>query len=204
MYFRVVNSQIKAGPIELPATWTDPQSNIKYDMASMSSVELSYIGWLPIVSDPTPIREPYDTIKSQSFNIVGNEVHEVISLNPLSIQDIIQQKSRIISEYADTWLDGTFAWNGEIWFGDEPSRQNITGITSAIANGVPIPEGFTWTNSSYAQIPMDAPALVAMGATMLTWVNICYKTKYYHIAAISAMSDENQIIAYDHTVGWPI
>lgn len=203
MYFRIVNDVIVSGPIELPSTWTNPIDGAVYDMTVTSPIELIDLGWYQLVPDATIMRDPYDTIDTQTYTINGTTVDEVITLHPITLQDVIAQKIRIIGEYQDTWMGGTFNWNGKTWWGDEPSRQNITGITSAIANGVPIPAGFTWTDSNSSPVVMTASDLVAMGATMLTWVNTCYKTKYYHVGNIMAMTDQNQIIAYDHTLGWP-
>lgn len=203
LYFRVIGGIIVSGPIELPTTWTDPATGINYDMTNLASQDLIELGWYQLNPDPTQIRDLYDTIEDQSYVVNGTVVDEVITLAPLSLSDTIAQKTIMISSFHNEWMDGTFSWNGDTWNGDEQSRQNLTGMTSAIANGVPIPAGFVWTNAAGTPVPMTGAELVAMGASMLGWVNSCYQTKYYHTAQISAMTDQNQIIAYDHTLGWP-
>lgn len=203
-YFHICGTRITAGPTELPVQWVDPITGTTHGLQSMSGQELIDIGWLPLIPSNVVIRDPFDAVATQEYVINGDQVDEVVVLEVLSLGDVITQKARVISTFHDEWMSGTFTWDTMPWDGGEKSRQNITGMTSAIANGVPIPADFTWVNADLTAVPMSPADLVAMGATMLNWVNTGYQTKYYHVTQIMGMSDIDQIIAYDHTLGWPM
>jgi len=202
-YFRVADNKIISGPVDLPTTWTNPLNGMLYDMTTLTPTELIDLGWYQMVPDTTVIRAGYDTIDSQTYTINGTVVDETIILHPLILSDVIAHKVMIIKEFHDTYLLGTFAWNNHQWYGDDGARQNITGVTSAIVNGLPIPTGFTWNDAANTPVVMTPADLVALGGTMLTWVNTCFQTKLYHIGQISSLTDQNLIITYDHTLGWP-
>jgi len=202
-YFLIQNNTIVSGPQTLPVQWRD-STNVVHQLSTLTTVDLVALGWLPLVPSAIIPRDPYETIASTTYTINGAQVDETIVLNPLVLSDVIADKIDIISSYADDWSNGTFAFNGHTWVGDAVARQNLTGMTSAVANGVAIPAGFVWHDSTGVAVPLTATELVQMGATMLNWVNTTYQVSYFHITQVQALTNIDAVIAYDHTLGWPI
>lgn len=81
---------------------------------------------------------------------------------------------------ANDILDGGFFWNEIEWDSDESSRQNIIGVSTAIANGVPLPDGFSWRSKDNTDIKMSAAELISFVASMLSWVNHVYQVAWFH------------------------
>jgi hypothetical protein len=201
-YFLVINNRIIRGPIPLPAQWSD--HTVVHQLSTLTTLELAALGWYPMVPSTIIPREPFETISEQIYTINGSQVDETITLNPLVLADVILEKVELIRGYADTWGEGTFTWNGYTWYGDPVARQNITGMTTAIANGVTIPAGFTWRDALGTSVPLTPVELVQMGAAMLNWVNTTYGVAVFHIGTVSVMTNIETVIAYDLTTGWPV
>jgi len=201
-YFLVKDSTIVMGPVKLPSQWVD-DFGVVQNLTIASPSELIAFGWLHMTPSPTVIRDPYDKIDTKSYTIDNDVVLESITLKPLELTKVISKKIQLTSSHRDVLLEGTFVFNGDVWWGDAESRQNVTGLTSAVANGVPLPANFVWRNSTRTPIPMDGPGMVALGATMLDWMNTIYGVYYYHAGNIGALTDIETVIAYDHMVAWP-
>jgi len=201
-YFLIQNNTIVSGPQTLPTQWRD-STNVVHQLTTLTPVELASLGWFPLIPSTIIPRDPYETIASTTYTINGSQVDETIVLNPLVLSDVIGTKLDIISSYADNWSNGTFTFNGHTWVGDATARQNLTGMSSAVANGITLPSGFTWHDSNGVAVPLTTTQLVQMGAAMLNWVNTIYQVSYFHSKQVQLLTDVNSVIAYDHTVGWP-
>jgi len=203
MYCLVRNNKIISGPNNLPVTWNDLNGNT-IDLSLLTTSELAVLGWIPFIASTVLVRDIYDTIKTRKLTITASNVTEEITLVPLVLQTVKDQKTDIISGYAENMLDGTITFNGNIFTADSVSRQNVIGLSTAIANGVPFPTNFTWADVNGNNIPMTSQDIVAMGATLLTWVNTIYGVSLTHTTNINKMTLPNDVINYDHTIGWPV
>jgi len=202
-YFLIYNNRIIRGPMTLPTQWSGFDGTI-HQLDQLTPTELSALGWLPLNPSVAIPREPYESIASHTFTINGTQVDENIVLNALSLVDVVATKIGVIQSFADGWGNGTFTWNNHTWIGDTTARQNLTGMTSATANGVSIPPGFVWADSTGVEVPMSAADLVDMGTYMLNWVNTIYAVTKLHITNIQALTIIDDVINYDHTIGWPV
>ena len=190
------------GPIALPTRWKNDSGNI-IDLTSLTQTELDTLGWFPVIPDTTIIDPNLTDVVSTSYSISGNTVIETIATRTLSISEVMIRKIDEIVDYSDALLEGTFVWNGHTIVGDSTSRQNITGLASAVANNVPLPAGFTWTDATGLPIPMTKTDVISLGATTMGWVDMIYKNAQKHAGAVQMLTSISAIVAYDYSTGWP-
>lgn len=60
---------------------------------------------------------------------------------------------------------------GHRWDTDSRSQALLTGAIVSVNAGIPLPGGFEWTSADDTDVPMDGPALVALGAAVMAHVN---------------------------------
>jgi hypothetical protein len=87
---------------------------------------------------------------------------------------------------------------------DRDSRENILGINTAIASGLPIPNPRPWMPKGAVTPVMCTHAdLAAIGGALLARKDAVMQAYFAHKAAIKAMADVDAILSHDVTAGWP-
>lgn len=87
---------------------------------------------------------------------------------------------------------------------DRETRENIIGLNTAIAIGVPVPNPRQWyPKGEIAPVDCSHADLAAIGGALLA-VKDAYMTAYLtHKATIMTMTDAASVLAYDYSSGWP-
>ena len=96
-------------------------------------------------------------------------------------------------------IDGGFEYDGHRYDSDSRSRQNITGLATALTAGVPLPEGFTWRDADNNDVPMEAQDIIALGAAAIQHVQACYDTSW----DLKAQLDRKRSINGIREIKWP-
>lgn len=116
-------------------------------------------------------------------------------------RNLADEQNRLIAEvnaYRMDVMNSTGIWVfGHRWDTDEIARSNITGASTALAVGVPLPEGFTWRSADNANVPFNAQMMVGLGAYAMQWVNYVYAASWQMKAEIQALESLEDIDAYD-------
>lgn len=86
---------------------------------------------------------------------------------------------------------------------DKETRDNILGINTAIAIGIPISNPRPWTPQGIV-IPIDVTHadLALIGAAILSKKDELINTYFFHKAMISAQIDIMSVANYDYSTGW--
>lgn len=121
------------------------------------------------------------------------------------------EKITAIENLRENQIHQGVMYNGRWYRTGLEERTNLTATATAIANGISLPVGFTWTgydiindNKERVDVPMDSSDVVALSTLMFNMVNQCYVTARTHITAVEAMTDINDVEQYDITSGWPV
>lgn len=83
------------------------------------------------------------------------------------------------------------------------STSNITGWTTAVAAGTPLPPGFTWRSMDNQDIPFTEADVLALAALAVNKATACYNRAWQLKEQVSALKDNESVINYDITTGWP-
>jgi hypothetical protein len=103
----------------------------------------------------------------------------------------------------DAALYSTFTdSSGNIWAVDQGSRALMTGAEAKIADGATLPANFAWLNSAGAPVAMTATAFKALTLAIFTWTNNVFGAAIEAKAAVMAMTDPAQVLAYQ-IPAWP-
>lgn len=129
----------------------------------------------------------------------------------LTLDEYYEWKCEQINMFRDMRIMSGYTYQGNVYDSDSRAIANITGTTSAIANGVPLPPTFSWRTADNKNIPMNAAEMVAFGASIMSWVSTIYGVSWYHKDTLkgilaSADTDEmkmQQLVDYDFSAGWP-
>ena len=124
----------------------------------------------------------------------------------LTALEVVAKLHAKINEYREEYVNQGVIFNGYLFDADQRARENITGMCSAIALGVPIPEGFTWRSKLNEDVPMTSAQLVQFGLTAMTFVSTSYSASWYHkdtLTAMAATASVDDLLAYNYTLGWP-
>ena len=90
------------------------------------------------------------------------------------------------------------------WGCDKESRENIMGINTAIAVGLPVPNPRNWTpKGGLAPVSCTHSDLAAIGGALLAAKDAFMAVYFIHKAAIMTEDDLETVLAYDVTTGWP-
>lgn len=125
-----------------------------------------------VVSFINPSHEFYEALMQA---IAAN----AISVSPrYTNEQLKQQKNEYINQCRLEAIEGGFEYDGFFWDSDEISRQNLSGIVTSIAAGLPLPEGFIYRTKQNQNVAYNAQQMVALGATMLGHVNAQYAKSF--------------------------
>lgn len=88
---------------------------------------------------------------------------------------------------------------------DSKGREKMTGLEAKIANGLTLPEGFTWTGADNAERPHTNATFLALTTEILLWTSTVHGVC---VAAKAAIRDEavttlEQVAAIEAGVVWP-
>lgn len=110
-----------------------------------------------------------------------------------------QAKRNEITQACNVAIDSGFEHNGRPYDSDSRSRQNITGLATALTAGVPLPEGFTWRDAGNNDVPMGPQDVIALGAAAIQHVQACYATSW----DLKAQLDRKHSINGIREIKWP-
>lgn len=139
-------------------------------------------------------------MKIETYDSEGNIVS---SSDTRSLEDVKELKKREVNTYRDIVLNGGVMFNGSKFDTDDRGKQNLTGIVSAIASGITLPEGFTWRDANNIDHPMDEGDLLSFSAAMIEFTNTGYAVSWFHKNSIDALQTNDEVDNYDFTTGWP-
>lgn len=159
------------------------------------------LGFRPVTSlDPPPFSDlEHRLVTTLALDAEGlpTEQHELVLLSEGEVQarrlGLSETAHAGINARREVSIDAGFLHDGHFWDSDERSRNNLTAAISGFAAGIPIPENFTWRSASNADVLMDLPALLALGAAMLTHVNASYQVSWALKAAVEAAEDPRTV-----------
>lgn len=89
---------------------------------------------------------------------------------------------------------------------DVVSGSNISGWASAVAAGIPVPEGFTWRSADNRDIPFQEEDVKALAAAIVLKTTLCYQRAWALKAQINEFTDPNkyqELQTLDITTNWP-
>lgn len=86
---------------------------------------------------------------------------------------------------------------------DRNTQENIIGINTALAVGIPIPNPTSWTPKGYPfPVPVTHTELVMIGGAILNKKNELYTVYFGHKANIMMTSNYDDIIGYNVKTGY--
>lgn len=139
-------------------------------------------------------------IKTETYDSEGNLL---LTEDTRTLEEVQTLKKKEINTHRDTILNSGVVYEGHIYDSDETGRSNLSGIATAIANGIPLPEGFTWRDAANVEHSMNEADLLNFSVTMINFVNACYSISWVHKNAIDALQTIEEVEEYDYTTGWP-
>ena len=154
----------------------------------------------------------------QSSSAIIGHVWNGTTFNPptsktYTPEEIVEiQESKILEafKYMETQLEiatvsvSISSQNTSCNFGcDKNTQENIIGINTALAVGIPIPNPTNWTPKGYPfPVPVTHTELVMIGGAILNKKNELYTVYFTHKANIMMTSDYDTIQAYNVTTGY--
>jgi hypothetical protein len=135
-----------------------------------------------------------------------------IEYGPMTLEEMLDDKTKDINIFRDNMINGGYTFDGNIYDSGNDARANVTAVSTAIANGLPIPPNFTWRTKNNYNVPMDATKIVTFGIMMMNWVSTVYGVSWYHkdnltrIVADPSKTDSekrNILLHYNYKVGYP-
>lgn len=95
--------------------------------------------------------------------------------------------------------------NGHPYDVDSKGREKMTGLEAKVANGLVLPEGFTWTGADNAEYPHTNETFLSLTTEILLWTSQVHGVC---VAAKTAIRDEavtsvDQVAAIEAGVVWP-
>ena len=124
-------------------------------------------------------------------------------LPPSALDDLKARKKADIDAARDRARYSGITYNGVRFDSDMVSTSNITGWTTAVAAGIPLPPGFTWRSKDNQDIQFNEADVLALAALAVNKVTACYNRAWQLKEQVSALNDYESIINYDITTGWP-
>lgn len=101
---------------------------------------------------------------------------------------------------------GTFTdSNGHPYDVDSKGREKMTGLEAKIANGLTLPDGFTWTGADNQEYPHTNATFLALTTEILLWTSTVHGVCVAAKAAIrnDAVTTVEQVAAIEAGVVWP-
>lgn len=127
-------------------------------------------------------------------NIADPHIEPAPTLDDLKDAKIAQINTACLAA-----IDGGFEHDGHIFDSDPRSKSNIIGTATGVTAGLPLPEGFTWRTQDNQDVPMDGPAIIALGAALLQHISTQYAISWQLKAQVDSAPDQAAL----DTINWP-
>lgn len=141
----------------------------------------------------------------QEITAIGIQPHENWTTAPPepSIEKLIALKIEALNTFYSERVTEGYTFEGQLFQIDDKSRLNMNVVMTDFALGTLNPHGSFWRSEDNQMIPMtDEKVKEFIYAVKAYWVS-CYQILWGHKDAIQALSDANNIDAYDFSTGWP-
>lgn len=199
---------------DVPDSFKHPAKGAISGMKGLTNEERALFDWYPgtepgaepTIDPRTQKKTIVPTVRPYSKGVAAgvDEAWTVdaltqVELNQLLAQDLDLALARVLELREENIAKG-FAAGDHRWDSDQRSRENLSATVAAVAAGMPLPASFAWRSEDNQNVPMDAAALVGLGAAMLQHVNACYVRSWELKAALAAAKDPDDV---DLEAGWP-
>ncbi len=165
---------------------------------------------LPVVRED-PDFDPIAQTKGEKQVTVGAD--RVVWSWPVADKDEAEieemradKRLHIDAEFERRWQAPiTYSVGGQSyqWHADANAVGNISGVVLMIAAGVPVPNPRPWTpKGSLQPVDITHAELVGLGAAIAVRKDALFAIKKAKQAAVSALTDPQEIDAYDVGAGW--
>lgn len=127
-------------------------------------------------------------------------------LPPHSMSNMLARKKADIDAERDRQRYSGVTYKGMRFDSDPVSAGNLTGWTTAVAAGIPVPEGFTWRSTNNRNIPFTTKDILGLAAAMVTKTTACYQRAWQLKALVDTFTDPadyQQVKDLDITQQWP-
>lgn len=111
-----------------------------------------------------------------------------------------------INEYRSELLYEYLTIGGVRWDIDVVARQNILGtlVIAFLYFNKMLPPNFTWRDYDNVEHAMNYTGLMNLALSILAYSNAVYKVSWDHKAAVSELSNIEDIQNYNYFSGWPV
>lgn len=120
-----------------------------------------------------------------------------------ALKDLKATKKANIEVERNKRRDEGVNYRGVRFDSDAVSAGNLTGWTTAIAVGIPVPEGFTWRSKDNQDVPFTSEDIVGLSSVMIGKTTACYQRSWSLKAELDELTDYQQVKDFDITTGWP-
>lgn len=110
-------------------------------------------------------------------------------LPPGALKDLKDRMRADIDSLRDRHRYSGVSYRGVIFDSDPVSAGNLTGWTTAVAAGIPVPEGFTWRSQDNRNIPFTAQDILGLAAAAVAKTTACYQRAWQLKALVDAFTD---------------
>ena len=86
---------------------------------------------------------------------------------------------------------------------DARGREKLTGLEAKIANGLILPEGFSWTGADNEEHPHTNATILALTTEILLWTDAVHRACVVAKKAVRAATDAAGVAAAEASVVWP-
>lgn len=86
---------------------------------------------------------------------------------------------------------------------DARGREKMTGLEAKIANGLVLPDGFSWTGGDNVERPHDNASFLNLTTEILIWTSMAHAVCVNAKTAVRAAGDVAGIAAIEALVVWP-
>ena len=165
---------------------------------SVGSKYVDVSGETPAIAAKPPQPSPAHT---------WDAVAKAWGLPPHSMSDMVARKKAGIDATRDRARHSGVTFNGVLFDSDPVSAGNLTGWTTAVAAGIPVPEGFTWRSQDNRDIPFTSADILGLAAAMVAKTTACYQRAWQLKALVDQIADSAdyaRLESMDITAGWPI
>ena len=164
---------------------------------SVGSKYVDVSGETPAIAAKPPQPSPAHT---------WDAVAKAWGLPPHSMSDMVARKKADIDAARDRARHAGVTFDGVLFDSDPVSAGNLTGWATAVAAGIPTPEGFTWRSQDNRDIPFTAADILGLAAAMVAKTTACYQRAWQLKALVDAFidpADYQQLQELNITENWP-
>lgn len=108
-----------------------------------------------------------------------------------------------VNSYRDILLSGKIKFKNTYWDIDDKSKLNLSGVSTLVVAGVPLPNDFSWRDALNNNVPMTGSELINLGAIFVMYINMIYNYSWYLKEQIDLLTNENDLNNFDIYNNWP-